>query len=467
MGKKGSRYKVKDVEELGFWTVLSIIGRLCLAARLASVERDLEAKLSTIQRLKGFQDILPEDQPYWRYFVKQAVDLATRFGFYRLDPPIIEENELFERGVGTASDFFVKKEMYTIEESDGDLITLRPEFTAGMVRAYLQNGLHNRPQPIKLYTIGPIFRRENPQAGRFRQHNQFDVEILGETDPVADLEVMLIAIDLFRKIGYDDLTFQLNSVGCPDCRPSFLKALTTYLEGHHDQLADIDKERLQRNPLRVLDSKEKGMDDLLAGAPQTLDFLCEDCRSHFSELLGYLDELGESYQVNPRLVRGIDYYTKTAFEVWDQRIGAQSALTGGGRYDGLAEAIGGQATPGVGFGLGIERAVMGMKANELNPPNLAEPRIFVAHFGGATKQAAVEITAQLRRSGLGVRMAFARGRRSLKSQLREANKYPIQFVLIVGEDEFAAGSVTVKPMEGGEQQQVSLAELPSWLGERL
>ncbi|MDJ0755894.1 MAG: histidine--tRNA ligase [Ardenticatenaceae bacterium] len=424
--------------------------------------------MSAIQRLKGFQDILPEDQPYWEYFMSTAADLARRYGFSRVDVPIIEKNSLFERGVGTASDFFVKKEMYSIEESDGDLITLRPEFTAGLVRAYVQNGMQNWTQPVKLFTFGPIFRRERPQAGRFRQHNQFDCEILGETDPVADLEVMLVAINLYREMGYRDLTFQLNSVGCPVCKPVFVEALTAFMQEHLDKLSEIDRERLQRNPQRILDSKDPGIDDLLARAPRTIDYLCEDCGSHFADLRLLLERVGESYTINHRLVRGIDYYTKTAFEVWDQRIGAQSALMGGGRYDGLAEAIGGPSTPGVGFGMGIERAVLGLKAEEIVPPALEEPHIFVAHFGGETKIAAVEIASRLRQEGLGVRMAFARDRRSLKSQMRESNKYPIQFVLIVGEDEYADNLVTVKDFQsGGEQLQVPLDQLSHWLADRL
>lgn len=423
--------------------------------------------MSAIQRLKGFQDILPEDQPYWEYFMDTAANLARRYGFSRVDVPIIEENSLFERGVGTASDFFVKKEMYSIEESDGDLITLRPEFTAGLVRAYVQNGMQNWTQPVKLFTFGPIFRRERPQAGRFRQHNQFDCEILGETDPVADLEVMLVAINLYREMGYKDLNFQLNSVGCPVCKPVFIEALTAYMQEHLDKLSEIDRERLQRNPQRILDSKDPGIDELLTRAPRPIDYLCEDCGSHFADLRVLLERVGESYTINHRLVRGIDYYTKTAFEVWDQRIGAQSALMGGGRYDGLAEAIGGPSTPGVGFGMGIERAVLGLKAEGIVPPTLTEPHIFVAHFGGKTKIAAVEIASKLRGDGLGVRMAFARDRRSLKSQMRESNKYPIQFVLIVGEDEYAANLVTVKDFQSGEQLQVSLDQISQWLADRI
>lgn len=421
--------------------------------------------MSSITRLKGFQDVLTEDRRYWDFIIHTATQLAHRFGFQRLDVPVIEETSLFARGVGTASDFFVNKEMYTIAEEDGESITLRPEFTAGVVRAYLQNGLHNLPQPVKLFTFGPIFRRERPQAGRFRQHSQFDCEILGETDPAADLEVMMLAMSLYREMGYSELGFQLNSTGCPVCKPVYVKVLTEYLADHLDKLNAIDQERLRLNPLRILDSKEAGMTELLANAPHIVNHLCDDCASHFAELRGMLDALGQSYTINFRLVRGIDYYTKTVFEVWDQRIGAQAALCGGGRYDGLAEAIGGQTTPGVGFGLGMERAVLGLKQEGITPPATPEPAVFIAHFGGATKSAAVSLLYQLRAEGIGARLAFGRERRSLKSQMREANKYPIRYVIILGEDEVARGEATVRPLNEADGQQFAmpLADLAGWL----
>jgi histidyl-tRNA synthetase len=396
------------------------------------------------------------------------VSLAQRFGFQRLDIPVVEDTNLFARGVGTASDFFVNKEMYTIveDEKTGDSITLRPEFTAGIVRAYIQNGLHNWPQPVKLFTFGPIFRRERPQAGRFRQHSQFDVEILGETDPAADLEVMMLAMSLYRELGYSDLTFQLNSTGCPTCKPKYIDLLVAYLGDNVEKLAPVDQERLKLNPLRILDSKEQGMDALLADAPHIVDHLCEDCASHFADLRHLLDALEQSYTINFRLVRGIDYYTKTVFEVWDQRIGAQAALCGGGRYDGLAEAIGGASTPGVGFGLGIERVVLGLKAEGVEAPAVPEPRIFITHFGGETKTTAVSLSYRLRTAGLGSRLAFARGKRSLKSQMREANKYPIAYTLIVGESEVENKTVAVRDMGTGEQTIVPQADLVDWFRSR-
>jgi histidyl-tRNA synthetase len=419
--------------------------------------------VTSIQRVKGMQDVLPADRRYWDVVLATAADLARRYGFQRLDIPIIEYSELFARGVGTASDFFVQKEMYTIEEEDGTSITLRPEFTAGFMRAYLENGMASWPQPVKLYTIGPIFRRERPQAGRYRQHSQFNCEIIGETDPAADVEVMMLAVNLYAQLGYSDLAFQLNSTGCPACKPAYVATLSDYLSQYHDRLSAVDRERLRRNPLRVLDSKEAGMAELLVGAPHIVDHLCHDCAGHFAELRRLLDALGQSYTINFRLVRGIDYYTKTVFEVWAEGIGAQAAVCGGGRYDGLAEAIGGAPTPGVGFGTGIERIILALKERGIEPPEAEQPAILVAHFGGATKEAAVRLVMQLRAAGLGARLAFARERRSLKSQMREAGKQAVTFVLIVGESELEAGQVAVRPMTGGEQNLVPLEDVANWL----
>lgn len=419
--------------------------------------------MTAIQRAKGMQDVLPEERKYWDMIVTQANELAQLYGFQRIDLPILEYTELYQRGVGEASDFFVQKEMYTLEESEGVNITMRPEFTAGFMRAFIQNGMASWPQPVKLYTIGPAFRRERQQAGRYRQHSQFNCEILGEIDPAADAEVMLLAMNLYRTLGFKGLNFQLNSTGCPTCKPAYIQKLTSYLNNHLDKLAEIDKERMKRNPLRVLDSKEPGMDTLLADAPHIIDHLCDDCDEHFTDLRRLLDALDQSYSINFRLVRGIDYYTKTVFEVWAEGIGAQAAVCGGGRYDGLAEDIGGSATPGVGFGSGIERIVLGMKEAGIEPPDPEQPGVLVAHFGGNTKEAAVQLAFQLRAAGIGTRLAFARTRRSLKSQMREANKHNIQTVLILGESELEQQSVMVRPLDGGDQTLVKISEVVNLL----
>lgn len=409
------------------------------------------------------QDVLPDDRRYWDWIIAAATDLSSRYGFQRLDIPIIEYTDLFARGMGTASDVFVQKEMYTIEEPDGSSISLRPEFTAGAVRAYIQNGMASWPSPVKLFLIGPIFRRERPQAGRYRQHSQFNAEILGEMDPAADLEVMMLAMNLYRSLGYSDLTFQLNSTGCPICKPGYISELKSYLSARLDQLAEVDRERLRKNPLRVLDSKEVGMDALLAGAPHFIDYLCDDCESHFTDLRGMLDAIDQTYTINFRLVRGIDYYTKTVFEVWAEGIGAQASLCGGGRYDGLSEALGGPPTPSVGFGNGIERTVLGLKQLGIEPPAQEQPALLLAHFGGDTKASAVQLTYRLRDANISARLAFARDRRSMKSQMREANRNGAKHVLVIGESEVADDTVTVRPLDGGDQITIPSASLVDWL----
>lgn len=421
-----------------------------------------------IQRLTGMHDVLPEERVYWDKIITTAERLAYRYGFQRIDTPILEATELFSRGVGEGSDFFVQKEMYTIGEANGSSITLRPEFTAGFVRAFIQNGMSSWPQPVKLYTIGPSFRRERPQAGRLRQHHQINCEIMGEDDPAADVEIMMVAMNIFRELGFKGLTFQVNSTGCPVCKPGYVAELVAYLGEHLDKLADIDKERLGKNPLRVLDSKAPGMDELLDGAPHIADYLCDDCRDHFAGVRELLDALGQSYTINYRLVRGIDYYTKTVFEVWQEGIGAQAALCGGGRYDGLAEDIGGPPTPGVGFGMGIERVILGMKEQGVELAQPAPLPVLVAHFGGETKAAAVKLAFELRAAGIGTRLAFSRRGRSMKSQMREGSRHNARYVLIIGEDELAQGEVTAKPLVDGEEQtRVAVGQVAAWLAERL
>lgn len=426
----------------------------------------LEDILAEIQRVTGMQDVLPEDYRYWDLVIGHAREVAGRFGFERIETPVIEYTDLFERGVGTASDFFVQKEMYTIVEDDDSSITLRPEYTAGIVRAYVENGMMVETQPVKLYSIGPIFRRERPQAGRYRQHSQFNCEILGETDPAADVEAMMVAMMVCRELGFSGLRFQLNSTGCPQCKPQYIERLRAFLEDHREKLAEVDRERMRRNPLRVLDSKEPHMETLLAEAPHIADHLCDDCADHFASLKQLLDTLGVNYETNFRLVRGIDYYVKTVFEVWAAGIGAQAALFGGGRYDGLAEAIGGPSTPGVGFGFGIERVILAMRENGIEPPPAPQPQVMVTHFGGETKVAGVALAMALREAGIATLLAFARVKRSMKSQMREVNKRNVRFALILGEDELANDQVAVRMMESGEQTLVARDELASWLRER-
>jgi histidyl-tRNA synthetase len=416
------------------------------------------------QRPTGTLDILPEDQHYWYHVRARARHLAEPAGFERIDVPIFEATELFARGVGEGTDI-VDKEMYSFKDKGDHEITLRPEFTAGVVRAYIENGMHVRPQPVKLYTFGPIFRYERPQAGRYRQHTQFDIEILGEQDPAADVEVMALVWDLYAGLGFRDLVFQLNSTGCPRCRPGYVAALKAYYAENRDAICEDCQRRLERSPLRVLDCKANQCQPIIAGAPHFLDHLCEECAEHFRTLREYLDLLGRKHAINHQLVRGLDYYTKTVFEVWAAGIGAQAAVCGGGRYDGLAELLGGPPTPGVGVGVGLERIILVMKQLGVEAPPLPTPSVFLAHLGPQAKREALRLADALRQADVRTWIPF--GERGLRSQLREAGKRGIQHTVILGEDELEAGVATVRDMQAGEQVSVGLSELVGWLKARV
>ena len=419
--------------------------------------------MDKFSRPTGTQDILPEEQAYWEYVTASAAALARRYGFERLDTPIFEATDLFARGVGVATDV-VEKEMYSFKDKGGHPLTLRPEFTAGVVRAYIENGMRVLPKPVKLYSIGPIFRYERPQAGRFRQFHQFNIEIIGVQDPLADLETMLLAWDLYAGLNFQGLSFQLNSTGCPVCRPPYIAALVVYYWQHYDQLCEDCRRRLETNPLRVLDCKRAQCQPVIAGAPQIAEQLCEDCATHFATLRSYLDDLGKPYTINPRLVRGLDYYTKTVFEVWAAGIGAQSAVCGGGRYDGLIELLGGRPTPAVGFAAGLERIIMVMENQGVSVPALPAPPVFIVTLEPAARLAAARLLVAARSTGLGVQLAMSG---SLKSQLRQANKQGARFALIVGGDELARGEVQLKDLAQGTQEAMPLAAVSNALRRRL
>jgi histidyl-tRNA synthetase len=420
--------------------------------------------MTRYQRPTGTQDILPEDQPYWDYVKVTARKLAERMGFERIDMPTFEYTPVFAKtAAGEGTD--LSREMYSFQDKDGQEITFRAEFTASVVRAFIENGMHVLPLPVKLYSFGPVFRHEKPQKGRYREHQQFNAEIIGTQDPLADLEILLLAERLCTELGYEGLRLQINSTGCQVCKPAYVEKLVDYLQARYDRLAAVDRERLERNPLRALDSKEPGMDELLASAPHIVDYLCDECREHFAELRTHLDRLQKTYTVNFRLVRGLDYYAKTVFEVWAEGIGAQNAVFGGGRYDGLAEMLGGPPTPGVGFGSGLERHVMTLKTQGIAPPPLQRPPVFIAVLGEKARSVAVDLTEQLRGSGLGTWMAF--GQRGLKSQLREANKRGARYAVILGQDEIETKQATVRDMAQGAQERVALQELVEWLSARI
>ena len=416
------------------------------------------------QAPRGTQDILPADRPYWRYVTEEMHKVAALFGFGQIDTPIFEETGLYVRGVGEGTDI-VDKEMYSFQDKGGAEITLRPEWTAGVMRAYIEHGMHVWPQPVKLYSMGPIFRYERPQAGRFRQHHQFNVEVLGEIDPAVDLEVMSVAWTLLTRLGYRNLSFQLNSTGCPKCRPAYRQELIGYFREYESLLNEVDRRRLSINPLRLLDSKEEASQPLLDAAPHSADYLCEECATHLATLRGYLDALNMPHSINFRLVRGLDYYTKTVFEVWAAGIGAQAAVCGGGRYDGLIEELGGPPTPGIGFGMGIERVIASLKQQDVQPPPLTAPRVQVSPLGEEARVAAIKLVRQLREADIGALLAF--GSRSLKSQLKGADKAHIEYTLILGEQELTQGTILVREMATSQQTSVNRGEVLDWLNARL
>jgi histidyl-tRNA synthetase len=421
--------------------------------------------MPSYQRPPGTLDILPEDQPYWTRLRSHSENLAELAGFERLDTPIFEATEVFARGIGEGTDV-VDKEMYSFQDKGGRDLTLRPEFTAGVVRAYIENGLFVEVRPQKLYSIGPTFRYDRPQAGRYRQFTQFNAEILGEQDPVADLEIMTLVWDLYAGLGFPSLEFQLNSTGCPRCRPRYVAELKAYYEKHRAESCDDCRRRLERSPLRVLDCKVERCQPLIEKAPRILDYLCEECAEHFASLRDYLDLLDRSYVINHRLVRGLDYYTKTVFEVWAAGIGAQSALCGGGRYDGLAELLGGPETPGVGVAIGLERIVMLMKELDVQPPAPRKPAVFLAYLGERPRRRCLELMDELRRADVGVYVAMGRNR-GLRSQLREADKRGVRYTVILGDSELESGEATVRDMRSGDQTVVGLKGLRTWFAERI
>jgi len=407
------------------------------------------------QAPRGTSDHLPEEQKYWRFIESKAVEVAARFGFGRIDTPAFEDSNLFIRSVGEGTDI-VEKEMYTFDDRGGDSITLRPEGTAPVCRAYLEHGMHNLPQPVRLYYFCPVFRYERPQAGRFRQHHQFGVEVLGDGDPSVDAEVIEVAWDLMTSLGLTDINLLINSVGDPQCRPAYVEKLREYYSGHKEKLCTDCKERLDRNPLRLLDCKVERDHVLGNDAPKSADNLCGDCSEHWNKLLKYLDAMRLPYQIDHRMVRGLDYYTRTVFEVQPVDGGGQSTICGGGRYDGLITALGGRDTPGIGFATGLERLTLNLKRSEVSVPEEPKPRYLVANVGDDARIAALELSVCLRRAGVGV--ILGSGTRGLRGQMRQANALEIPFALILGDDEIEKGEVTVRDMESSAQESRPVAE---------
>lgn len=410
------------------------------------------------KRPRGTNDFLPEDTCKWQYVENLLREICHEFGYEEIRTPIFEETELFLRGVGDTTDI-VQKEMYTFEDAGGRSVTLRPENTASAVRAYVENKMASRSQPTKLFYIGPMFRYERPQAGRFRQFHQFGVECFGAASPAADAEIITLAWEFYRRLGLQNLELNLNSVGCPECRPAYRKALQDFLRPNLDKLCDSCRERFDKNPLRILDCKNPECQQYLVGAPTTLDALCDDCREHFNAVKKYLDAVGIPYKINERLVRGLDYYTNTAFEILLSDIGAQSAVCGGGRYNRLVEEIGGKPTPGVGFALGMERVFNALASQGIELPAGRKVDVFVAALDAEAGEESFRLTTELRRQGLAAAQDVMG--RSLKAQFKYADKFAAAYTLIVGGDELARGAVQLRDMAAGEQQEVAIADVVS------
>ncbi|MBQ9735931.1 MAG: histidine--tRNA ligase [Clostridia bacterium] len=406
-----------------------------------------------IQKIKGTMDILPDETPLFRYIEGIMREEAQKFGFGEIRLPTFELTELFVRGVGDTTDV-VQKEMYTFRDGD-DSITLRPEGTAGVARALIENGKYGDTMPQKYYYIMSCFRHEKPQAGRTREFFQFGTEMFGADTPAADATIIALAAAVFRRLGLKNVKLHLNSIGCPACRPAFRGALTEHFSAHTGELCDTCRDRLSRNPLRLLDCKSPICSAIAKKAPRTVDHLCPDCAAHFDALCKCLDAMGIDYVVDPSIVRGLDYYTRTVFEFVAEGIGAQSTVCGGGRYDGLVESLGGPKLSGIGFGMGITRVILALEQAGLATIEPVRPRLYIATLGDAAVPVALSLAERLRGEGAYVECDVVG--RSLKAQMKYANKLGADYTLILGDSEIESGKAALRDMKNSEQSEVDIA----------
>ncbi len=410
-----------------------------------------------LQVVRGMRDLLPGDQPYWRQTNAIAEKLASAYGYERIDTPIVEDTALFVRGVGRATDI-VEKELYSWETLGGESLSLRPEGTASVLRSYIQHGMLNMPQPVRLWYKGPMFRHDRPQSGRFRQFYQAGYEVIGDADPVIDAQLIILGYNFLKGLGIET-TVRINSLGTPESRANYKNALVAYFRSKKAKLSEEDKKRLLKNPLRLLDSKDPAIVELKAEAPQIVDWLDEESKAHFMRVLEFLDEVGVPYQLDPYLVRGLDYYTKTVFEWYansdDQEL-SQSALGGGGRYDGLAELLGGRPTPAAGMSLGLDRIVSRMK--EKNPPSqdhrMPQVDVFLAQLGEMGRKRALALFEEFREAGIPVGEAFSKA--NIKAQMEIANKRGAKWAIVIGQKEVLDGTVQLRDMDAGSQEIVDV-----------
>ena len=413
--------------------------------------------MEKISAIKGIKDILPQETPIWNHFESTARKIFGLFGFREIRVPIIEKTELFKRGIGETTDI-VEKEMYTFHDRDDELITLRPEATAGVIRAYIEHNMQAHEQITKLFTIGPMFRRERPQKGRFRQFHQINVELFGEDRPQADAEIIFMLAHFLKSTGITNFSLEINSLGCRKCRPAFSRAVVAHLQGSEQSLCLNCQRRIKTNPLRVFDCKTETCQDIISHAPKILDYLCNECEQHFADVKSSLADLGISYQINPQMVRGLDYYIRTAFEVTSGTLGAQNAIAGGGRYDGLVSFLGGPEVAGIGFAAGMERLVACLEQKNDRP---IKTDVYIAALGATALKKAFLLTNKLREAGISAEMDYSD--KSLKSQMKRADKLNSSFTLILGDEEIEKNSVKLRDMNSKKQEILPLDKLPETL----
>lgn len=411
---------------------------------------------------KGTKDVLPQDSYKWHFIEKTAREVASIFNAKEIRTPTFEHTEVFLRGVGETTDI-VNKEMYTFLDKGGRSITLKPEGTAGVARAFVENGMQSTALPAKLYYITPCFRYERPQAGRLREFHQFGVEFLGSTEANIDAEVILLAKTILDRLGVKDLTLKLNSIGCKKCRLEYQKALKEYLRDRYDNLCELCKERLEKNPLRVLDCKNPECNEITQNAPRILDYLCDDCKAHFEKVKKLLEVANVSYEIDSGIVRGLDYYTRTVFEFVSNNIGAQGTVCGGGRYDGLIAEFGGQEVSGIGFAMGIERILLVMENTGVTIPNAEKVKIYLAPMGENESGVAFSIVNDLRLGGI-IAETDHMGR-SIKAQFKYADKIGAEYVGVIGSNELENGVIKIKRMADGQENSVKFENVKDFLSE--
>ena len=417
-----------------------------------------------IQKPRGTMDIFPEDVALWHKIEEKARDVSARFGFGEIRLPTFEELALFKRGVGEITDV-VQKEMYTFTDKEERAFALRPEGTASTVRAIIENGKTSDAMPLKYYYLINCFRYEKPQAGRSREFFQFGTEMFGAASPAADATVISLAYTLLNELGIKGVKLHINSIGCPNCRPNYRQALVDYFSKNEEQLCDTCKERLKTNPLRVLDCKSPICSAIAKDAPNTVDYLCPECNEHFESLKAYLDAMGIEYTVDTRIVRGLDYYTKTVFEFICEGIGAQSTVCGGGRYDGLMQQLGGPALPGIGFGMGLTRVILAMKESGCADTEANTPALYIAPLGAKAVGKALSIVSNLRDKGIYAECDICA--RSLKAQMKYADKIGAKYTLIIGDSELECGRAQLKNMKKSEQREIEIDNIYSVLAEEI